>query len=104
MQGPYQTNTKLPRIEVNVPLYFGPVSIYPGFLYQNRTIDVINPAYSRFDDSLDTYAGSLGVKGGFGPFGFAAEGNWGRNLGNTRGLIGTSAPAAIASALPNPDH
>jgi hypothetical protein len=97
----YQTNTKLPRIELAVPLYFGPVSIYPGFLYQNRTIDVINPAFSRFDDSLDTYAGSLGVKGGFGPFGFAAEGNWGRNLGNTRGLIGTSAPAAIASAQAN---
>lgn len=99
----YQTNTKLPRIEVGVPLYFGPISLYPGFLYQYRTIDVINPAYSRFDDALTTYAGTLGVKGGFGPFGFAAEGTWGRNLGNTRGLIGTSAPAAIASALPNPD-
>jgi len=99
----YQTNTKLPRIEVGVPLYFGPISLYPGFMYQNRTIDVINSAYSRFDDSLDSYAGSLGVKGGFGPLGFAAEGTWGRNLGNTRGLIGTSAPAMIASALPNPD-
>jgi len=98
----YQTNTKLPRIEVAVPLYFGPVSIYPGILYQNRTIDVINPAFSRYDDSLDTFAGTLGVKGGFGPFGFAAEGNWGQNMGNTRGLIGTSAPAAIAAALPNP--
>ena len=38
---PYQTNTKLPRIDISVPLYFGPVSLYPGFLYQKRTVDAI---------------------------------------------------------------
>jgi len=99
----YQTNTKLPRFDLSVPLYFGPIALYPGFLYQYRTIDIINPAYSRFDDSLSTYAGTLGIKGGFGPFGFAAEGNWGRNVGNTNMGLGTSAPCSIASALPNPD-
>jgi hypothetical protein len=99
----YQNNTKLPRFDIGVPLYFGPIAIYPSFLYQYRTIDVINPAYSRFDDALHTYVGSLGVKGGFGPFGFAAEGNWGRNVGNTRMSLGTSAPCQIAAALPNPD-
>jgi hypothetical protein len=35
---------------------------------------------------------------GFGPFAFAAEGNYGENWGNTRGLAGTSGPAKIASA------
>ncbi|HKI47754.1 MAG TPA: hypothetical protein VKA69_00390 [Desulfobacteria bacterium] len=99
----YQTNTKLPRFDLSVPLYFGPIALYPGFLYQYRTVDILNPAYSRFDDSIHSYIGTLGVKGGFGPFGFAAEGNWGRNWGNTRGLFGTSGPASIASALPNPD-
>jgi len=99
----FQNNTKLPRFDLSVPLYFGPIAIYPGFLYQYRTVDVLNPNYSRFDDSLHTYIGTLGVKGGFGPFGFAAEGNWGRNVGSTRMSIGTSAPASIASALPNPD-
>jgi hypothetical protein len=58
-------------------------------------VDILNPAYSRFDDSIHSYIGTLGVKGGFGPFGFAAEGNWGRNWGNTRGLFGTSAPAGL---------
>jgi len=97
----YQTNTKLPRFDLSVPLYFGPIALYPGFLYQYRTVDWINPAFSRFDDSVTTYIGTLGVKGGFGPFGFAAEGNWGRNWGNTRGLFGTSAPAGISSAIAN---
>ncbi len=99
----YQTNTKLPRFDLSVPLYFGPIALYPGFLYQYRTVDILNPTYSRFDDSIHSYIGTLGIKGGFGPFGFAAEGNWGRNWGNTRGLFGTSAPAGITAALPNPD-
>ncbi len=105
---PYQTNTKLPRIDIAVPLYFGPVSLYPGFLYQKRTVDKISTAASpfpagNFDDSVDTYIGTLGVKAGFGGFSISAEGNWGRNWGNTRGLIGTSAPALWSTALMNTD-
>ena len=103
MNQDFQNNSKIPRIDLSVPLYFGPIALYPGFLYQYRSVDVLNPAYSNFDNSVTTYIGTLGVKGGFGPFGFAAEGNWGRNVGQTRMSIGTSAPASIASALPNPD-
>ena len=99
----YQNNTKIPRFDLSVPLYFGPIALYPGFLYQYRTVDIINPAYSGYDDSIHTYVGTLGIKGGFGPFGFAAEGNWGRNVGNTRMGLGTSAPCQIAAALPNVD-
>jgi hypothetical protein len=104
----YQTNTKLPRIDIAVPLYFGPISIYPGFLWQERTVDNIsggtaNPAPAAADDSVTTYIGSLGIKGGFGGFSFAAEGNWGQNWGNTRALIGTSAPTIFASAMLNSD-
>jgi hypothetical protein len=55
----YQTNTKLPRFDLSVPLYFGPIALYPGFLYQYRTVDILNPAYSRYDNSLSTYAGTL---------------------------------------------
>ncbi len=98
----YQTNTKLPRIDIGVPLYFGPVSVYPGFLYQHRTVDTLKPEWSRFDDSVDTYIGSLGVKAGFGPFSVSAEGNWGKNWANTQALIGTSGPAMFAAALINP--
>ncbi|MCD6294451.1 MAG: hypothetical protein J7M20_05885 [Deltaproteobacteria bacterium] len=98
----YQNNSKIPRIDVGVPLYFGPVSIYPSFYYQYRSVDATNPALGRFDNSLDSYAGSLGVKAGFGPFGIAAEGQWGKNWANSRCLIGTSGPAAIAAAQINP--
>ena len=72
----YQTNTKLPRIDIAVPLFFGPVSIYPGFLYQHRTVDAISTVPAASDSSLDTYIGSLGVKAGFGGFSIAMEGNW----------------------------
>ena len=99
----YQTNTKLPRIDIAVPLFFGPVSIYPGFLYQHRTVDAIATVPAASDSSLDTYIGSLGVKAGFGGFTIAAEGNWGKNWANTQGLIGTSAPAMFAAAMLNTD-
>jgi porin-like protein len=98
----YQNNSKIPRFDLGVPLYFGPVSIYPSFMYQYRSVDVINPALSRYDNSMHVYAGSLGVKAGFGPFAITAEGQWGKNWGNTRTLIGTSAPALIAAAQLNP--
>ena len=98
---PYQNNTKIPRIDIAVPLYFGPVNIYPGFLYQHRTVDSV--ATSTYDNSISTYICSLGVKAGFGPFGISAEGQWGQNWANTRGLIGSSAPSFLASAQMNPD-
>lgn len=103
----FQNNTKIPRIDFSVPLYFGPVALYPGFLYQYRSVDVTpvagRPDYSNFDNSVDTYIATLGVKGGFGGFGFAAEGNWGRNVGQTNMSVGTSASASITSSLPNSD-
>ena len=99
----YQTNTKLPRVDIGVPLYFGPVSLYPGFLWQQRTVDANSTVPAAADDSLTTYIGSLGVKAGFGGLSIAAEGNWGQNWGNTRALIGTSAPAMWSAATLNAD-
>jgi hypothetical protein len=86
----YQTNTKIPRIDIGVPIYVGPVALYPGFLYQHRSIDKIGTVNNGVDDAVDTYIGSIGVKAGFGPFGFAGEFNYGQNWGNSRGLAGTS--------------
>ena len=97
---PYQNDSKIPRFDLGVPLYFGPVSIYPSFMYQRRNVTTNQVL---FDDSIDTYVGSLGVKAGFGPFGFAAEGQWGKNWANTYGLIGVSGPSFLASAQMNPD-
>ena len=80
------TNSKIPMIAVGVPIYAGPVRIYPGVLYQHRTIDNALPAGANND--LDTIIGSLGAKAGFGPFGVAAEVNYGQNMLNTDALIG----------------
>ena len=92
-----ENNTKIPRIDIGVPIYAGPVHIYPSFLYQHRTVDL--PAGHTEDNDLDTFVGSLGLKAGFGPFGIAMEGNWGENWANTRGQFGSSPSARLAAAV-----
>jgi len=96
----YQSDTKLPRIELGLPIYTGPVSIYPSFLYQRRTVDFLSePAsYAGVDNQIVTYIGSLGVLAAFGPFQLSAEGNWGQNWSNTDMGIGVSPPARNSAA------
>ena len=97
---PYQTDTKLPRIELGLPIYAGPISIYPSFLYQRRSVDFISgtSVSAGIDNHIDTYIGSLGVMAAFGPFQVSAEGNWGQNWSNTGGGMGVSPPARNAAA------
>ena len=38
----YTTSTKLPRIDISTPMYFGGLSLYPSFLFQRRTVDKFN--------------------------------------------------------------
>ena len=90
----YQTNTKLPRLDVGANIALGPVSIKPSILVQQRTFDKL--VTSSIDDSVTTYAGSIGVKFGMGPFMLEAEGQAGKNWGNTRSFIGNSPSAAHA--------
>ncbi|MBW1783160.1 MAG: hypothetical protein JRL30_20760 [Deltaproteobacteria bacterium] len=98
--GNAQNNTKMPRIDIGLPIYAGPVRIYPSFMYQRRSVDISgNPGV---DTHLNTYVGSLGFALGYGPFALSGEGNWGKNWGNTRGLIGNSLPAILSSAFLNP--
>ena len=91
------TNSKIPMITVGVPIYAGPVSIYPGILYQHRTVDNATPA--GVNNDLDTIVGSLGAKAGFGPFGVSAELNYGQNWLNSRALVGSTAYGNTAVAL-----
>ena len=83
-------NSTIPRIDIGVPLTFGPVSIFPSFAYQHRSFDNTSYLGRPIDNNLTSYIGSLGAKAGFGPFGIAIEGNWGQNWGNLRGLAGVS--------------
>jgi len=94
---PYSANnTVIPRIDISVPLYLGPVHLYPGFLYQNRNVDM--PAGVNVDDNITTWIGTIGGKFGMGPFAVSGEFNYGENWGNTRGLAGYSMPARMSSA------
>ncbi len=100
-----QNNTKIPRVDISLPFYVGPVYIYPSFLYQHRTVDIISPGMGTsgsVENDLDSYIGSLGFKFGFGPIALLGEGNWGKNWGNTRGLMGNSMPALLSSAMLDP--
>ena len=98
-------NTVIPRIDVGVPIYLGPVALYPGFLYQNRSIDNgVGLTGGPVDDNVTTWIGSFGLKGGFGPFGFAAEINYGENWGNTRGLAGVTPSSIISFASLKSDN
>ncbi|MCF8127268.1 MAG: hypothetical protein K9N10_02035 [Deltaproteobacteria bacterium] len=94
----YQTDTKLPRIDVGLPIYAGPVSIYPSFLYQRRTVDFLLDHMDGIDNRIDTYIGSLGILAAFGSFQVSAEGNWGQNWSNTGCGIGVSPPARNSAA------
>jgi hypothetical protein len=91
----YQTNSKIPRIDVSVPIYLGPVHLYPGFMYQHRTVDRLAAFPGGTDNSIDTWIATLGAKLGLGPFGLSGEFNYGENWGNSRGLAGTS-PSIVA--------
>ena len=98
------SNTKIPRIDVGVPLYFGPVSVYPSFCYQYKSYDGAEYQGSPIDNAVTSYIGSLGAKAGFGPFGIALEGQWGKNWANMRGLAGVSPSVAwnVSSGNRNP--
>jgi len=101
--GGYENSTKLPRIDISVPMSFGAFKFYPSFLYQHRTVRRFSygEEYQDMqikDNSLDTYAGSLGVKAGFGPLAISAEINGGKNCGNTEMLLGYSYAAIFSVA------
>jgi len=95
----FQNNSVLPRLDIGANIEAGPVSIKPSVLFQRKSVDNIatpgSPA-SQLGDSVNTWAGSLGIKFGMGPFMAEAEGNYGQNLGNSFGLIGTSPSATHA--------
>jgi hypothetical protein len=72
-------DTIMPRFDVSGVLTFGPLTIYPGFMYAKKSWDNVA---SGSDDDLKTYALSLGAKFAAGPFTVRAEYNNGENIGN----------------------
>ncbi|MBW2008268.1 MAG: hypothetical protein JRJ16_09540 [Deltaproteobacteria bacterium] len=87
-------DSTIPRIDVGLDLYLGPVKLYPSFFYHKKTWD--NAAAGQ-EDELTAYGYSLGIKTGFGPVTIAAEGQIGQNWGNTAGISNVVTPVVLAS-------
>jgi len=71
--------TTMPRVDISAVLKFGPVSVYPGLLYNKKTWDDVAAGQ---DDTITTSLYSLGVKYAMGPFGVSAEYTGGTNPGD----------------------
>ncbi len=82
-------DSKLPRIDLGVPLYFGPIKVYPSLFYHKQTFDDVA---SGQEDTFTAWGASLGVKFGFGPLMIAAEVNTGENWSYSRDSHGAVAP------------
>jgi hypothetical protein len=92
-----QDETKMPRFDVSAVLSFGPLTIYPGFMYAKKSWDDVAPGS---DDEVKTYALSLGAKFAAGPFTFRAEYNTGENWGNQDFLgIGVENAGGLGAAI-----
>ena len=87
-------DTKFPRIDLGVPLYFGAVKIYPSVFYQRQTFDDV---VSGSDDTITSWGAALGVKFGFGPLMVASEVTVGDNWAwSATGADGAVTPLVIA--------
>jgi hypothetical protein len=50
--GIWEKDTKIPRIDVSMPIYVGSFKLYPSVFWQQRRIDVAQDKYSSYDDCL----------------------------------------------------
>jgi hypothetical protein len=80
----------IPRFDVSLPLTFGNVVIEPSFTYLKQEYDEVAAGW---DDSVDIWGLALGGRGAFGMFSFAAEINYGQNLGDGNYVGGAPANA-----------
>ncbi len=103
-KGPWKqkgvSSSKIPRIDIGVPITLSWMKLYPSFMWQRKTIEILeepdNPEYPT-NYAVTTYIASLGLKTGFGPVSFSAEGQWGKNWGNAGGFMGYTYPAIFSS-------
>lgn len=87
-------STKIPRIDIGVPIYLDWINLYPSAMWQERRVDIPELAGQK----ITTLITSLGLKTGYGPLIFSAEGNWGKNWGNTFSYMGYTYPGMFSSA------
>ena len=79
----------IPRIDVGLPMYFGPLKLYPSFFWHNQEFDNIAPGQS---DDLTSWGISLGFKFGIGPLTVTGEANFGENWATTQSTAAGAGP------------
>lgn len=87
--------SSLPRLDVGAAFNYYDVRVFPGFSYQKQSY---NGVKSGSDDEVTTWAASLGVQTGVGPFEASAEYNTGSNWRNAGYSLANSAAALGSGA------
>jgi len=75
-------DSSLPRIDISAIIKAGPLTLYPGVMFANKTFALKADAMEKADDSINTYIISMGAKADFGPICIKGEFNYGQNWGN----------------------
>jgi hypothetical protein len=75
-------DSSLPRIDISAIIKAGPLTLYPGVMFANKTFALKADAMENADDSITTYVLSMGAKADFGPICIKGELNYGQNWGN----------------------
>ncbi len=90
-----QRDSILPRIDVGAALVFANYRIFPGFTYQRQSYNAVS---EDADDTVTTWAASLGLQTATGPFELSGEFNIGQNWRNSSFSLGNSMAANRAGA------
>lgn len=75
-------DSSLPRIDISSIIKAGPFTLYPGFMFANKTFTLKEGVSKDADDSITTYVVSMAAKANFGPVCIKGEMNIGQNWGN----------------------
>jgi hypothetical protein len=93
---PPQREGFLPRVDVGGAFAFYNFRVFPGFSYQHQSYNgVASPA----EDSVTTWAASLALQTGRGPFEISGEFNFGQNWKNSSYSLGNSAASLRGGAI-----
>jgi len=77
-----KADTSLPRIDISSVIKAGPLTLYPGIMFANKTFTLNDGVADGADDSITTYAVSMAAKVNVGPVCIKGEVNVGQNWGN----------------------
>jgi hypothetical protein len=75
-------DSSLPRIDISSVVKAGPLTLYPGVMFANKTFSLNDGVQDDADDTITTYVVSMAAKASFGNVCIKGEINVGQNWGN----------------------